>query len=83
MASPSVVPRKLWEHPNPEATNMAQFMRDVNKKRGLNLKVTQTIKWLYVVQNKKTDDSRPSKTYTNGHSTNAQTSGPISSHYTL
>jgi acetoacetyl-CoA synthetase len=36
-----VMPRKLWEHPNPEATNMAQFMRDVNKNRGLNLKVTQ------------------------------------------
>jgi acetoacetyl-CoA synthetase len=40
MASPDVMPRKLWEHPDPDSTNMARFMRDVNKKRGLKLKVS-------------------------------------------
>ncbi|KAH0127442.1 acetoacetate-CoA ligase, partial [Aureobasidium melanogenum] len=43
MASPSVMPRKLWEHPNPDATNMAQFIRDVNKRRGLKLKTFQDL----------------------------------------
>ncbi|THZ80082.1 acetoacetate-CoA ligase [Aureobasidium pullulans] len=43
MASPSIMPRKLWEHPNPDATNMAQFIRDVNKKRGLNMKTFQDL----------------------------------------
>jgi len=33
------VPRKLWEHPNPDSTNMAEFMRTANRKRGLSLKV--------------------------------------------
>ncbi|GAB1314251.1 hypothetical protein MFIFM68171_04461 [Madurella fahalii] len=32
------VPRKLWEHPNPESTLMYQFMQDINGKHGLNLK---------------------------------------------
>ncbi|KAG9538997.1 acetoacetate-CoA ligase, partial [Aureobasidium melanogenum] len=43
MASPSVMPRKLWEHPNPDATNMAQFIREVNKRRGLKLKTFQDL----------------------------------------
>lgn len=33
------MPRKLWEHSDPDSTHMAQFMRDVNKRRGLQLKV--------------------------------------------
>jgi len=33
------IPKKLWEHPNPDSTNMAEFMRIVNGKRGLGLKV--------------------------------------------
>ncbi|KAL2119252.1 hypothetical protein VTJ04DRAFT_6212 [Mycothermus thermophilus] len=32
------VPRKLWEHPNPESTAMYHFLQDVNRKYGLNLK---------------------------------------------
>jgi len=82
MASPSVMPRKLWEHPNPDSTNMAQFMRDVNQKRGTNLKVIQRKDYQGLCKETK-HWYRYSKTYTNGHSTNAQTSGPISSHYTL
>lgn len=41
MASPSVVPRKLWEHPNPDATQMSRFIRKVNDRRGLSLKVSK------------------------------------------
>jgi len=30
---------KLWEHPNPESTQMSKFMRSVNEKRGMKMKV--------------------------------------------
>ena len=30
--------RKLWTHPDPESTRMAEFMRGVNQKYGLKLK---------------------------------------------
>jgi acetoacetyl-CoA synthetase len=30
--------RKLWTHPGPESTRMAEFKRGVNKKYGLKLK---------------------------------------------
>ncbi|KAG9648472.1 acetoacetate-CoA ligase, partial [Aureobasidium melanogenum] len=53
MASPSVMPRKLWEHPNPDATNMAQFIRDVNKRRGLKFKTFQDLHQFSV--NQRTD----------------------------
>lgn len=33
------MPRKLWEHPYPQETNMAQFMRTVNRKRNMKLQV--------------------------------------------
>lgn len=33
------VPRKLWEHPNPESTDMYRFMQEVNNKHGLQIKV--------------------------------------------
>lgn len=33
------MPRKLWEHPDPQSTNMARFMRSVNEKRGMKMKV--------------------------------------------
>lgn len=48
MASPDVMPRKLWEHPSPEKTAMAGFMRNVNQKRKLGLKVSDCLfayKW--------------------------------------
>jgi hypothetical protein len=77
MASPSVMPRKLWEHPNPEATNMAQFMRDVNRQRNLNLKVLITPEILAVLHNEELNNPRHSKIYTTTPSPNAQTSGPI------
>ncbi|KAI6782428.1 acetoacetyl-CoA synthetase [Emericellopsis cladophorae] len=32
------VPRKLWEHPNPESTTMYQFMQDVNRMHDVKLK---------------------------------------------
>jgi len=76
------MPRKLWEHPNPESTNMAQFMRDINQKRGTNLKVIRLKDYQGLSEETK-HWYRHSKTYFNGPSTNAQTSGPISSHYTL
>ena len=31
------VPRKLWEHPDPQSTAMWRFMQDVNTKRGLRM----------------------------------------------
>ncbi len=38
-ASAIPMPRKLWEHPNPQSTAMAKFMGTVNQKRRMNLKV--------------------------------------------
>ncbi|KAK3062064.1 hypothetical protein LTS18_004892, partial [Coniosporium uncinatum] len=32
------MPRKLWEHPDPQSTRMAEFMRKANQKHGLNMK---------------------------------------------
>jgi hypothetical protein len=40
MADPRVVPRKLWEHPNPKETAMWKFMEKVNQKRDLSLQVS-------------------------------------------
>ncbi|KAK5663132.1 hypothetical protein OQA88_6549 [Cercophora sp. LCS_1] len=31
------VPRKLWEHPDPESTQMWKFLQSINKKHGLQL----------------------------------------------
>lgn len=39
MASP--IPRKLWEHPNPQGTNIYKFMQEVNQKNNLNIKVSE------------------------------------------
>jgi hypothetical protein len=33
------VPRKLWEHPNPETTEMYRLMQEINKNHNLQLKV--------------------------------------------
>lgn len=33
------LPRKLWEHPDPESTQMWKFMQEVNRKSGRGLKV--------------------------------------------
>jgi hypothetical protein len=38
---PTKMPRKLWEHPNPESTAMWKFMQDLNRTYGLNLKVSK------------------------------------------
>jgi len=38
------VPRKLWEHPNPESTLMYKFMQELNRKHELQLKVTSAIR---------------------------------------
>ncbi|CZS94139.1 related to acetoacetyl-CoA synthetase [Rhynchosporium agropyri] len=35
--SSSVVPRKLWEHANPQATEMYRLMQEINQKHKLNL----------------------------------------------
>jgi hypothetical protein len=79
MASPSVMPRKLWEHPNPEATNMAQFMRDVNRQRNLNLKVEyhKPSTHYAVLHNEGLNNPRHSKIYTTTPSPNAHPSGLI------
>ncbi|EAL85245.1 hypothetical protein KXW98_005261 [Aspergillus fumigatus] len=37
MASPSDLPRKLWEHPNPQSTQMWAFKTELEKERGLQL----------------------------------------------
>ena len=34
------VPRKLWEHANPESTEMYKFMQAANKKHNLELRVS-------------------------------------------
>jgi hypothetical protein len=35
------VPRKLWEHPAPESTEMYRLMQEINAKHNLELKVRQ------------------------------------------
>lgn len=35
-----VLPRKLWEHPDPESTQMYKFMHEVNRKSGRDLQVS-------------------------------------------
>lgn len=37
MSAYSAISRKLWEHPNPEATAMAQFKRDLEQAKGVKL----------------------------------------------
>ncbi|KAH9998567.1 acetoacetyl-coenzyme A synthetase [Xylariaceae sp. FL0662B] len=37
------VPRKLWEHPNPESTQMYEFLQHINKKHPTNLKTFQDL----------------------------------------
>lgn len=39
----SSMPRKLWQHPHPERTQMWQFMQEVNKKSGRDLKVIEVL----------------------------------------
>ncbi|KAF1991246.1 acetoacetate-CoA ligase [Aulographum hederae CBS 113979] len=36
-------PRKLWEHPDPQNTRMARFMRKANQDYGLNMKTFQDL----------------------------------------
>lgn len=42
MATPSThpIPRKLWEHPDPESTNMGKFRRALEKHTGLSFAVS-------------------------------------------
>jgi acetoacetyl-CoA synthetase len=43
MAAPDVsVPRKLWEHPNPENTNLGRFRRKLENAKGLKFPVRAT-----------------------------------------
>lgn len=35
------MPRKLWEHPDPQSTAMWKFIQEVNRIRGLKIKVYQ------------------------------------------
>ncbi|KAF2845030.1 acetoacetate-CoA ligase [Plenodomus tracheiphilus IPT5] len=37
MSSEHPIPRKLWQHPNPESTEMWKFMQRANQTRGLNM----------------------------------------------
>ncbi|OTA67402.1 acetoacetyl-coenzyme A synthetase [Hypoxylon sp. EC38] len=37
------IPRKLWEHPNPEKTQMYEFMQILNRKYGIGLKTFQDL----------------------------------------
>lgn len=37
---PDVIPRKLWEHLDPESTPMWRFLQNVNKRHGLDMKVS-------------------------------------------
>lgn len=37
LSSGAVVPRKLWEHPDPKSTDMWRFIQHLNQKRSLNL----------------------------------------------
>jgi acetoacetyl-CoA synthetase len=33
------LPRKLWEHPDPQSTRMWKFMQSINRKHNLQLRV--------------------------------------------
>lgn len=39
MDSQDVLPRKLWEHPDPKSTLMWEFLQDVNRRSGRDLTV--------------------------------------------
>jgi acetoacetyl-CoA synthetase len=39
MASTSDLPRKLWEHPNPQSTQMWAFKTELEKEKGLQVPV--------------------------------------------
>ncbi|KAI1129467.1 acetoacetate-CoA ligase [Nemania abortiva] len=39
----TIIPRKLWEHPNPKSTQLWEFMQLVNRKYHLNLSTFQDI----------------------------------------
>lgn len=39
MESQALVPRKLWEHPDPKSTLMWKFMQEINKKSNRDLQV--------------------------------------------
>lgn len=44
MATPDMpMPSKLWEHPDPQNTKMARFMREANSKHNKNMKVSDAI----------------------------------------
>ncbi|KAJ5730399.1 AMP-dependent synthetase/ligase [Penicillium malachiteum] len=45
------IPRKLWEHPDPESTAMAQFRRDLEQSTGKQLKSFHDM-YLYSIQNR-------------------------------
>lgn len=60
LADAHPVPRKLWEHPDPENTFMWRFMNEINAKRGLNIKVCLfllNISYVYIMRR---EDSRTS-----------------------
>ncbi|KAH8908320.1 acetoacetate-CoA ligase [Coniochaeta sp. PMI_546] len=40
---PAVIPRKLWEHPDPESTPMHQFLQSLNRKHSLSLRTFQDL----------------------------------------
>lgn len=39
MAAVNTLPRKLWEHPNPESTQMAQFQQELERSTGKKFEV--------------------------------------------
>ncbi|KAH8732011.1 hypothetical protein GQ44DRAFT_767054 [Phaeosphaeriaceae sp. PMI808] len=43
MSSQHPTPRKLWQHPNPESTEMWKFMQRANRTRGLNMQTFQEL----------------------------------------
>lgn len=42
-----VLPRKLWEHPDPKSTQLWKFMQEVNRKSGRNLQVRNSPEFVH------------------------------------
>ena len=54
------IPRKLWEHPDPQSTYMWKFKQSVEKQYGLNLPVSRSsIKQLSATTCRMTTDLPP------------------------
>ena len=74
MFSPSTLPRKLWEHPNPQSTQMWAFKNSLEEQKGLSFAVCIP---LFCGVQICSNFHRPMTLSTSGPSTTEQRSGTL------